>query len=179
MKKYNTVVLSGEGADELFWGYDRIFKWANNTNQLQLKEFETAYCYGKQNDDEIVDYAISNLPGEKPINKINYFMQIHHLHGLLRRLDSSTMIASIEARVPFVDHRLIELVTGTSYNWKMKNMIKEPLKRLFKNIIDKRILMRPKIGFTTPLKEIFNSDEPYSKWFDYNINYLIKCIKKI
>ena len=33
------------------------------------------------------------------------------------------MIASIEARVPFVDHRLIELVTGTSYNWKMKNMI--------------------------------------------------------
>ena len=58
-------------------------------------------------------------------------------------------------------------------------MIKEPLKRLFKNIIDKRILMRPKIGFTTPLREILNSDEPYSKWFDYNINYPIKCIKKI
>ena len=178
MKKFNTVVLSGEGADELFWGYDRIFKWANSINKIKLKEFEDFYCYGKHEDNEIIDYAISNLPGKKPINKINYFMQVYHLHGLLRRLDNSTMVASVEARVPFVDHRLVQLVTGTSFNWKMRNKVKSPLKRIYKNLIDTKILNRKKIGFVTPLSEIFDNNEPYSKWFDYNINSLNKCLKK-
>ena len=34
VKKKNTVVLSGEGADELFWGYYKIFKWGNKTYRL-------------------------------------------------------------------------------------------------------------------------------------------------
>ena len=38
VKKKNTVVLSGEGADELFWGYYKIFKWAYNSNKLKLSE---------------------------------------------------------------------------------------------------------------------------------------------
>ena len=34
VKTKNTVVLSGEGADELFFGYDRIFKWANSSDEF-------------------------------------------------------------------------------------------------------------------------------------------------
>ena len=40
LKKYTTVVISGEGADELFWGYDRIFRWAKTANSMDINEFD-------------------------------------------------------------------------------------------------------------------------------------------
>ena len=52
------------------------------------------------------------------------------------------MLSSVEARVPFVDHRLIERMAGVSIDFKMKNgIIKEPLKRLYKNIIPNKIIL--------------------------------------
>ena len=63
VKKENTVVLSGESADELFWGYDRIFKWAKSQKTIQISEFDEKYCYGSNKDDEVIDFAIENLPG--------------------------------------------------------------------------------------------------------------------
>ena len=127
VKKENTVILSGEGADELFWGYDRIFRWANNVKNLNLKEFDKFYSYGTNDDLEVLDFAMQGIPGKDAVSKIGYFFQIFHLHGLLRRLDNSTMLCSVEARVPFVDHRLVELLSGTPFDWKMGNSFKEPL----------------------------------------------------
>ena len=86
------------------------------------------------------------------------------------------MLCSVEARVPFVDHRLIELLAGTPFSWRMGNSFKEPLKKIFKNIIPKQILDRKKIGFPVPLENIFfNKDKvlksPMDNWLDYNINF--------
>ena len=174
IKKYNTVVLSGEGADELFWGYDRIFRWANKKKKINYQEFESLYCYGHQKDDEVVDFALNNLPGKRVEDKISYFMQIYHLHGLLRRLDNSTMLASVEARVPFVDYRLIELVSGTSFKWKFKYGVKSPLKKIFNQIVPKQIINRKKMGFPIDLKSIFKCKNinPYTFWFNYNLKLL-------
>ena len=179
VKKENTVVLSGEGADELFWGYDRIFRWANSQKNIQISDFDSKYCYGSNKDDEVIDFALENIPGNNPLEKIAYFFQIHHLHGLLRRVDNSTMLCSVEARVPFVDHRLVEMMIGASFDWKMGDSFKEPLKRLYSDLVPKAIIERPKIGFPVPLESIFankaNTDIlPMDAWLEYNINLVKK-----
>jgi asparagine synthase (glutamine-hydrolysing) len=176
VKKENTVVLSGEGADELFWGYDRIFKWAHNIkDNINISEFDQYYCYGTHKDDEVIDYALENLTGNRPIDKIAYYFQIIHLQGLLRRLDNSTMLCSVEARVPFVDHRLVEMMAGTPFEWRMGNSFKEPLKRLFSELIPKEIIERKKIGFPVPLDTIFKTHVKgtgMDQWLDYNLKLL-------
>ena len=58
VKLENTVVLSGEGADELFFGYDRIFSWASN-NKWSIEEFDKYYSYGSSLDFDIVQDALS------------------------------------------------------------------------------------------------------------------------
>ena len=177
VKKENTVVLSGEGADELFWGYDRIFKWAyNHGNEIQIDEFDKYYCYGSEKDDEVIDFALEGLPGKSAVNKIAYYFQIIHLQGLLRRLDNSTMLCSVEARVPFVDHRLVELMAGTSFEWRMGNSFKEPLKRIYKELIPSQIINRNKIGFPVPLENIFevkNNSTGMDMWLSFNLEQLL------
>ncbi|MBA64834.1 MAG: asparagine synthase (glutamine-hydrolyzing) [Candidatus Marinimicrobia bacterium] len=178
VKKENTVILSGEGADELFLGYDRIFRWANESKNLSLAEFDSKYAYGSHKDDEVLDFALSGLPGKTVFDKISYFFQIKHLQGLLRRLDNSTMLCSVEARVPFVDHRLVELIGGTSFEWRMKNSVKDPLKKLFYKIIPDEIIQREKVGFPVPLDLIFKNynykkGKPMDAWLEFNLNQLI------
>jgi len=178
VKKKNTVILSGEGADELFWGYDRIFKWAHKVNYFNMKEFDEKYCYGTHSDDEVINFALENIPGDKVINKIAYFFQIYHLQGLLRRVDNSTMQCSVEARVPFVDHRLVELLAGTPFSWRMGVSFKEPLKRIFNNLIPNEIIERKKVGFPVPLDLIFDDindqNTPMDAWLDFNIEEITK-----
>ena len=50
------MILSGEGADELFFGYDRIFSWANQAREFCINEFDHYYSYGVEQDLEIIDY---------------------------------------------------------------------------------------------------------------------------
>lgn len=177
VKQKNTVVISGEGADELFYGYDRIFRWAKEAKSLDLKEFDEKYCYGSNQDFEVIDYALEDVKGESVLQKVAYFFQRTHLHGLLRRVDNSTMLCSVEARVPFVDHRLVELMAGTPFEWRMGNSFKEPLKRIYRGIIPDGIIDRKKVGFPVPLEKIFLTsheklDTPMDAWLKYNIDRL-------
>ena len=49
-----------------------------------------------------------------------WIFQKVHLEGLLGRLDSATMSASVEGRVPFVDHRLVEYVNKVPLKYKIR-----------------------------------------------------------
>ncbi|AXA33698.1 asparagine synthase (glutamine-hydrolyzing) [Francisella adeliensis] len=171
----NTVVLSGEGADELFFGYDRIFSWAMSVDSFSISEFDKLYSYGKHEDNEVLESLLKPYIKEnyKVIDIVSHFFQVGHLHGLLRRLDNSTMLCGVEARVPFVDHRLVELMAGVSGEYKMSNnIVKAPLKRIYKDYLSEEIVIRKKIGFPVPLDRIFNSNSQYGAWLDFNLKSL-------
>lgn len=179
VKKENTVVLSGEGADELFFGYDRIFRWAAGAKTWDLAQFAQLYAYGSHDDMEIIEDALTPFMHRgNPLDIVAHFFQVAHLHGLLRRLDNSTMLCSVEARVPFVDyHPLIERMAGVPFSYRMKDgEVKSPLKRVFRDLIPTEIINRKKVGFPVPLKNIqFGSPEaktPMDKWLEFNLSEL-------
>jgi len=177
-KQYNTVILSGEGADELFFGYDRIFRWASQIEEFDIDAFSEFYAYGSSPDKEIVSYALEPfLHLKRPIDIVGAFFQTAHLHGLLMRLDYATMLCSVEARVPFVDYRLVERLAGVSWEYKCENdNIKAPLKRAFSNIVPQTIIDRKKVGFPVPIDRIFAKktvgSASYDKWLNFNIDTL-------
>jgi asparagine synthase (glutamine-hydrolysing) len=177
VKKKNTVVLSGEGADELFYGYDKIFWWAQN-NPWSVESFDKYYSYGSNNDLEIIEDVMHGYEKyNSSLEKITAFFQVDHLQSLLRRLDNSTMLNSVEARVPFVDHRIVELMAGASFKYRTSsgNQIKAPLKRIYRSKLPVEVVDRKKIGFPVPLDKIFHdkSLKPMDSWLEYNLNYLI------
>jgi asparagine synthase (glutamine-hydrolysing) len=79
---------------------------------------------------------------------------------LLARLDKMTMVASVEAREPFIDYKLAEL--SYRINSKLKTRDKTEkyiLKKALKGILPSGIIYRQKDGFTVPLEKLFENDK--------------------
>lgn len=177
VKERNTVVLSGEGADEAFFGYDRIFRWAAAAKTFDLREFDRLYSYGTNPDPEVLEDALAPFRHlEHPLSIVAAFFQIAHLHGLLRRLDNSTMRCGVEARVPFVDHRIVERMAGVGVGYRMRDgIVKAPLKRVFAELIPLPIINRKKVGFPVDLASIFGvpRQAAMDSWLEFNLECLV------
>lgn len=85
----------------------------------------------------------------------------YKLEHLLKWEDRNSMWFSLEARVPFLDYRLVEKLLATSGDLVIKNgMTKHLLREGMKNILPEKIRMRKdKIGFDTPQDEWFRSSQ--------------------
>src|SRR5262245_12577656 len=107
---------------------------------------------------------------------------------LLMRVDKMTMAASVEARVPYLDHELVEFAMSIPSALKYhKGETKYILKRALQGVISNRVLHREKKGFGVPLEEwmrgpfgrfveenIMNSSLRQRELFDYEfVNHLI------
>ena len=220
IKKNVTVILSGEGADEIFAGYSRIFrsptdyekikklkenlekykieypslysKYKGRTFENELEHFMFLYDYFPEEEKNFIlkeDYHMDFMPiFEKYFNKIqgeyakkiSYVFIKLHLPGLLSRLDNSSMASAVEARCPFLDYRLINLVFNLPFNlknpWKSEehkrefeykscdeiaeegDISKYLLKKISEKHIPKEIIQRKKQGFPLPLQKWFKED---------------------
>lgn len=86
---------------------------------------------------------------------------------LLAKVDIASMAASLEARSPLLDQKIIELACQIPFNLKVKNgESKYILKKAFEKIVPKENLYRPKMGFTIPL----------NKWFSGKLNSYAKSV---
>lgn len=192
LKKKITVVLSGEGADELLGGYGRIFRTyfeycKNNPSGVSVSQyFLGRYEYVSRarrdrlintcNRRKQIDGYVDGIFAESdPETSIYRFFHKVHVKGLLQRLDSTTMQASVEGRVPFLDHNLVEWVYlnvphSFRVRWKSKEAMeasrnlsveeyseindtpKYLLRKLAARYISPELVGRKKKGFPVPLE---------------------------
>jgi asparagine synthase (glutamine-hydrolysing) len=78
---------------------------------------------------------------------------------LLMRVDKFTMANSVEARVPFLDHQLVEFAMSVPTDQKIRDGIgKHVVKRAVGDVLPQDLVWRPKQGFGTPVSEWFRGE---------------------
>lgn len=155
MQPMEKVVLTGEGADELVFGYDGIYRWALSGPWQGVDAFLKRYGYRAvpKPTERLTHYINSMAVGMRTIDFMEDFFYRVHLPGLLRRMDFASMAASKEARVPFVSKRLI------SYMYRRPSVVKItskesklPLRKMAKRLGLHGALNRKKIGFSAQIQ---------------------------
>ena len=134
-----------------------------------LKEFATASGL-------LVDESFRKVPGDDYSTKMIYWELKNRLPELLlMRVDKMTMATSVEARVPFLDHKLVEFSMKIPWHLKIKNgETKYILKKAVEGLIPRNIIYRKKIGFAGSgknmlTKKILDYAKPFL--FDYKDPY--------
>ncbi len=82
-----------------------------------------------------------------------------YLHELLMKQDQMSMAASIESRVPFLDHKLVEYTAKLPQKFKIRGReTKWILREAMKGILPEEILTRSKMGFPVPIGNWFRGE---------------------
>lgn len=163
IKQDFTVGLSGECADEIFGGYpwfhqvansDSVFPWIRSKNERNSLLNDS--WHKKLNIDDYVENAYNTtlietplLDGETEIEakrrQLFYLNMTWFMTTLLDRKDRMSMGASLEVRVPFADHRLVEYAWNIPWDYKMVgNQEKGILRKAFQGILPTEVLYRKK-----------------------------------
>jgi len=209
-KKHITISLSGDGADEIFAGYNkhaaelnarrggiinklmkasspflkhlpksRNSKTGNKIRQLQkyshgikLTEKERYWHWaGFAGNEMLKDNFQNNKEFNERKNEIlknlnsDYNsvlltdMQLVLENDMLVKVDRMSMCQSLEVRVPFLDHKIVDFAFSLPANYKIDNNDrKKILKDAFRDILPEELYTRKKQGFEVPLLEWFRTD---------------------
>ncbi|NQT84009.1 asparagine synthase (glutamine-hydrolyzing) [bacterium] len=86
-------------------------------------------------------------------------LQTYLPNDILTKVDRTSMLNSLEARVPFLDHRLVELVAGIPSGLKYSNGVRKYiLRKLAARYLPTEVINRPKKGFSVPLHRWLTRD---------------------
>ncbi len=101
------------------------------------------------------DY-LTRSDGSTLLDRLLYVDTKTYLHELLMKQDQMSMAASIESRVPFLDHPLVEFAAGLPEQLKLRGFTtKRVLRESMKGVLPPSILARPKMGFPVPVGSWF------------------------
>jgi len=167
MKRYVTVVLSGEGSDEMFGGYPQYRHVLNADPADQEARFE-AFLRHSWYFPESQSFVKGPASRSRLLRNSSYFAERNLLDGmlafdlktwlpenLLMKADKIMMSHSLEGRFPFLSRRLVEFAMSLPASLKIKHDIeKRVLRRAFAKRIPASILSRPKMGFSVPLPQL-------------------------
>jgi len=174
------VLLSGEGADEFFGGYDRVFTWAAEAVEFDLAVFLDLYSYEsipKESDlYQFIRCLFEHCSISNPFELVRWFFIRYHMPVLFRRLDFALMAAGVEGREPLANHHVFKACKGMLAEDLMFNKLgKKPLRALLSRYMGDNFAYEPKVGFPVDLTKIFDNPEnksSYELWFSKNLEVL-------
>lgn len=144
----------------IFWGGAEAFTETQKKNLLSEKLANQFASFSSWEALKPIRKDFEEKAWEKtPLQWMTYLdLNLRLPELLLMRVDKMTMGVSLEARVPFLDHKLIELALSIPESVKTKNnTLKYILKKAVRGIIPDEIIDRKKQGFNAPVREWFAS----------------------
>lgn len=175
IKQDYTVALSGECADEIFGGYPWFYKeeslngkgfpWIRSQSerqQLLLPHWQKKLDlegYVRDRYNETIR-EVPHLGGETQIEmrrrEMSYLNMIWFMSTLLERKDRMSMGSSLEVRVPFADHRIVEYAWNIPWEMKMLNgHEKGILRKALDGVLPNEILYRKKSPYPKTHHQIY------------------------
>ncbi|MCZ6798236.1 MAG: N-acetylglutaminylglutamine amidotransferase, partial [Gammaproteobacteria bacterium] len=167
------VVQSGQGADEVFAGYFWYGRMQESTGS-SLQRFAPHYV--DRDHAEFCDTVAAQYQGEDHSSAlIEQYLATDAAHTFMdavlrfdvttlvvddpvKRVDNMTMAWGLEARVPFLDHALIELAASCPPELKLKHQGKGILKEIARGKIPDAVIDRPKGYFPMPALKYVRGD---------------------
>jgi asparagine synthase (glutamine-hydrolysing) len=158
------VVQTGQGADEVFGGYSWYppFLGANHpTEEYQRRYFDWRHAdlekllepeyLGEDVSGAFVDDFFSNVRSSSAIDKVlELDSKIMLVDDPVKRVDNMSMAFGLEARVPFLDHDLVELAARIPARLKVSGGGKYVLKEAARKFVPAEVIDRPKGYFPVP-----------------------------
>ena len=146
---------------EPFWGAAVVF---DETLKARLVSPELRARLGGVSSYEVVRDDLERIARERPASdflaRMTYLeLKLRLPELLLMRVDKMTMATSVEARVPFLDHHLVEYAMGVPRALKVEGRSgKHVLKRALEEVLPRDVLYRPKRGFGAPVEGWFRGE---------------------
>ncbi|MBA3356869.1 MAG: asparagine synthase (glutamine-hydrolyzing) [Pyrinomonadaceae bacterium] len=105
--------------------------------------------------------ALEQTNAESMLDRLLYADIKTYLHELLMKQDQMSMATSVESRVPFLDHKLVEFTCALPQRLKLRgSTTKYILRQSMKGLLPEEVLSRPKMGFPVPIGSWFRG--PYA-----------------
>lgn len=156
-RKYTKVLLTGEGADEVFLGYNR-YTQDNATDPIFSNSFIGADDMSKllKNDYPFVSKErcriLKRAKRENGSDAMGFYDMHTYLPHVLLRQDKAGMAANIENRVPFLYDLVVQY--GFNLDRKIRKLGgKTPIKKIALKYLPEDLVLRKKCGFGLPIAE--------------------------
>jgi asparagine synthase (glutamine-hydrolysing) len=215
-RRHVTVMLTGEGGDEVFGGYPRYFLPKVNyyyhklpavmkaavqgclslchtrrieklRDALKLSPGDSAVFTSAYVPRELVEVTLQRYLGEgfgyrssafnsaagdhrdfaKYMDHVFILDLKTYLVSLLNRQDKMSMAASLESRVPLLDHRLVEFGLSVPHDLKLRGLqTKYLLKKLAARVLPRDVVYRKKSGFGVPLDSWLREEKGLGRYLE-------------
>jgi asparagine synthase (glutamine-hydrolysing) len=156
-RRHVTVALTGDGGDELFRGYPWYFH-ARHEDETYLRLRSRFHQPNDIVNDASEPTSIITSPAAKHfmpdyVERMQYLDMLTYLpDDILTKVDRASMAVSLEARVPIIDHRVVELAWRFPAHMRFSDgKSKWILRRVLRRFVPDALVDRPKMGFMVPI----------------------------